>query len=54
MLTAKQNMLEVIRGGNPDRIVNQYEAVYLMFHPFMFASPLLHPEPFRYIPLIRS
>lgn len=41
MLTAKQNMLEVIRGGNPDRIVNQYEAVYLMFHPFMFASPLL-------------
>ena len=41
MLTAKQNMLQVIRGGNPDRIVNPYEAVYLMFHPFMFASPLL-------------
>lgn len=43
MLTPKQNMLEVIRGGNPDRFVNQYEAVYLMFHPFMFASPLLQP-----------
>lgn len=43
MLTAKQNMLEVIRGGNPDRFVNQYEAVQLLFHPFMFASPLLSP-----------
>ena len=35
MLTAKQNMLEAIRGGNPDRFVNQFEAVYLMFHPWM-------------------
>ena len=43
MLTPKQNMLEVIRGGNPDRFVNQYEAVQLLFHPFMFASPLLQP-----------
>ena len=29
MLTPKQNMLEVIKGGNPDRFVNQYEAVQL-------------------------
>ncbi len=33
MLTAKQNMIETIRGGNPDRFVNQYEAVQLLFSP---------------------
>ena len=27
MLTKKQNMLETIRGGNPDRFVNQFEAL---------------------------
>lgn len=27
MLTKKQNMLETVHGGNPDRFVNQYEAV---------------------------
>ena len=43
MLTPKQNMLEVIKGGNPDRFVNQYEAVQLLFHPFMFTNPLLQP-----------
>ena len=36
-------MLEVIKGGNPDRFVNQYEAVQLLFHPFMFTNPLLQP-----------
>ncbi|MDO5409462.1 MAG: uroporphyrinogen decarboxylase family protein [Lachnospiraceae bacterium] len=41
MLTPKQNMIECIKGGNPDRFVNQYEAVQLLFHPFMFASPLV-------------
>ena len=41
MLTAKENMREVIRGGSPDRLVNQYEAISLLFHPFaMFASPM--------------
>jgi len=35
MLTAKQNLQEVIRGGNPDRFVNQYEAIYQMPHPYM-------------------
>ena len=43
MLTAKQNMIECMKGrkGHPDRFVNQYEAMQLLFHPFMFASPLL-------------
>lgn len=42
MLTAKQNMIECMKpGGKPDRYVNQYEAIQLLFHPFMFASPLL-------------
>ena len=26
MLTKRQNMLETVRGGKPDRYVNQYEA----------------------------
>ena len=40
MLTPKQNMREVIRGGNPDRFVNQFEAVQILFHPFMaFGGP---------------
>ena len=34
MLTAKQNMQECIRGGNPERFVNQYEAIKLLFHPY--------------------
>ena len=41
MLTAKENMREVIRGGNPDRFVNQYEAVSLLFHPYLMTQPLL-------------
>ena len=39
MLTAKQNMLEVIKGGNPDRFCNQFEAIQLLFHPFFTKSP---------------
>ena len=35
MLTAKQNMQEAIRGGKPERFVNQYEAIMLLFHPYM-------------------
>ena len=38
MLTAKQNMIETIRGGNPERFVNQYEALQLLFHPYMMHS----------------
>ena len=41
MLTAKENMRQAILGGNPDRLVNQYEAIQLLFHPFMLSSPLL-------------
>lgn len=41
MLTAKENMREVIRGGNPDRFVNQYEAIALLFHPYLMTQPLL-------------
>ncbi|MBQ4045830.1 MAG: uroporphyrinogen decarboxylase [Lachnospiraceae bacterium] len=43
MLTARENMKECITGGNPDRYVNNYEAIQLLFHPFMTASPLLQP-----------
>ncbi len=43
MLTAKENFRECVRGGNPDRFVNQYEAMQLQFHPFMMKSPLLQP-----------
>jgi hypothetical protein len=43
MLTARENMKEVITGGNPDRFVNQYEAIQLLFHPFLMRSPLLKP-----------
>ena len=39
MLTAKQNMQEAIRGGKPERFVNQFEAIMLLFHPFMIHSP---------------
>ena len=41
MLTAKENMRECIKGGKPDRIVNNYEGITLLFHPFLLASPLL-------------
>lgn len=40
MLTAKQNMIETIKGGNPDRSVNQYEAIKLLFSPFNMHSPM--------------
>lgn len=39
MLTARQNMDEVIKGGNPERFSNNYEALQLTFHPFMMHNP---------------
>lgn len=48
MLTKRQNLLETIRGGNPDRFVNQYEAFdcdpgspfgMIMGDPIAAASP---------------
>lgn len=42
MLTAKENFREVVRGGNPDRVSNQYEAVQLLMHPhLMFGGGLV-------------
>ena len=35
MLTAKENFRECVNGGNPDRYVNQYEALQILFHPAM-------------------
>jgi len=44
MLTAKENMRQTVFGGTPDRFVNQYEAINLMFHPyFMHSGPGLAP-----------
>ena len=34
MLTARENMRQAIIGGTPDRYVNQYEAIQLLFDPF--------------------
>ena len=39
MLTAKENMRECIKGGKPDRFVNQYEAIQFFFAPHSWHSP---------------
>ena len=40
MLTKRQNLLETIHGGNPDRFVNQYEAFGMIVgSPFGMRSP---------------
>ena len=39
MLTIKENLLETINGGNPDRFVNQFEPFKLIFNPFMASNP---------------
>ncbi len=38
MLTKKQNLIETIRGGDPDRFVNQYEAIAMIFGDPISAS----------------
>ena len=44
MLTKKQNLLETIRGGNPDRFVNQYEFMSMILgSPFGLRNP--NPKP---------
>ena len=46
MLTPKQNMLEVIKGGNPDRFVNQYEGLQsLVPQPRQLHGITLHNRP---------
>ena len=44
MLTKRQNLLETIRGGNPDRFVNQYEA-FAMQVPNGFSIHNPAPKP---------
>ena len=39
MLTPRQNFLEAVKGGNPERFANQYEALRLCMHPQYFHSP---------------
>jgi len=41
MLTKRQNLLETIRGGNPDRFVNQYEA--FMCQPTKYGMIMVNP-----------
>lgn len=50
MLTRKQNLLETIRGGNPDRYVNQYEAFSLILgtpQDIRYPSPECGQEPLK-------
>jgi len=42
MLTKRQNLIETIKGGNPDRFVKQYEAFAMMMK-----TPKRKPKPFR-------
>lgn len=39
MLTARENLFECIRGGHPDRVVNQYEFIKLLMNPSGLHSP---------------
>lgn len=45
MLTKRQNLLETIRGGKPDRFVNQFEAIAMvMGDPYMSNYMPLQPD----------
>ena len=49
MLTKRQNMMEVIRGGNPDRFVKQYEGLtFVLNTPYQVEYPMM-PEAYRVI-----
>lgn len=39
MMTARENMDAVIKGGKPEHFSNNYEAIQLLFHPFNLHSP---------------
>lgn len=46
MLTKRQNMLEVIHGGHPDRFVKQYEALgFVMNTPYYLDHPMTPAKP---------
>ena len=48
MLTPRQNMMEVIKGGNPDRFVKQYEALeFVMTTPYLLEYPTMPEGPGR-------
>ena len=38
MLTKRQNMVETIKGGKPDRFVKGYEALALVMTPYGMSS----------------
>lgn len=39
MLTKRQNMTETVRGGKPDRYVKGYEALHLVYTPYLSTGP---------------
>ena len=39
MLTKRENLLETLRGGNPDRYVNQFEPFAMIRTPFQASNP---------------
>ena len=43
MLTKRENFLETIQGGRPDRFVNQYEAFRILYNPVMMHNPMPNP-----------
>lgn len=46
MLTKRQNMMEVIRGGNPDRLVKQYEGLtFVLNTPYQVEYPMMPEAP---------
>ena len=46
MLTKRQNMMEVIRGGNPDRFVKQYEGLtFVLNTPYQQQYPMMPEGP---------
>ena len=45
MLTKRQNLLETIKGGKPDRFVNQFEALeFIWGTPYSKSTPLVPPR----------
>ena len=46
MLTKRQNFLETIKGGNPDRFVNQYEFLVMArgLDPISRQNPAVLPD----------
>ncbi|MGN0295194.1 MAG: uroporphyrinogen decarboxylase family protein [Lachnospiraceae bacterium] len=46
MLTKRQNMMETIKGGNPDRFVKQYEALaFVLTTPYQLQYPMMPAKP---------